>query len=182
MLGAILTQNTNWRNTELAIRNLNEKGLLNPDGINRISVTRLRKLIKPAGFYNIKTERVKTFVRYLMREYSGDISKMKKEKASFLRKKLLCIKGIGPETCDSILLYALGKPVFVVDAYTRRIFTRHEIINEHDNYNEIQAFFEKNLRKDVKLFNEYHALIVKLAKDRCKAKKYECETCPLESF
>jgi len=182
MIGAILTQNTNWRNVETAIKNLKEGGFLTPDRINRISVKRLQRLIKPAGFFNIKAERVKAFVRYIMREYLGDISKMKKEKTSFLRKKLLGIKGIGPETCDSILLYALEKPVFVVDAYTRRVFSRHKIIGEEDCYSEIQLVFEKNLNRDVKLFNEFHALIVRLAKDRCKAKKYECETCPLESL
>jgi len=182
MIGAILTQNTNWRNVETAIKNLKEGGFLTPDRINRISVKRLQRLIKPAGFFNIKAERVKVFVRYIMREYLGDISKMKKEKTSFLRKKLLGIKGIGPETCDSILLYALEKPVFVVDAYTRRVFSRHKIIGEKDCYSEIQLVFEKNLNRDVKLFNEFHALIVRLAKDRCKAKKYECETCPLESL
>lgn len=182
MIGAILTQNTNWRNVETAIKNLKEGGFLTPDRINRISVKRLQRLIKPAGFFNIKAERVKAFVRYIMREYLGDISKMKKEKTSFLRKKLLGIKGIGPETCDSILLYALEKPVFVVDAYTRRVFSRHKIIGEKDCYSEIQLVFEKNLNRDVKIFNEFHALIVRLAKDRCKAKKYECETCPLESL
>ncbi|TES92614.1 MAG: hypothetical protein E3J87_04965 [Candidatus Cloacimonadota bacterium] len=179
MVGAILTQNTNWRNVESAINNLKEESLLTPARLKNISIKRLQKLIKPAGFFNIKAERVKSFVRYFLKEYKGSIENMKKKEAFSLREELLEIKGIGPETCDSILLYALDKPVFVVDAYTRRVFSRHKIINEKDSYNEIQSFFEKNLKRDVKLFNEYHALIVKLAKDKCRRKNPDCETCPL---
>jgi endonuclease-3 related protein len=179
MIGAILTQNTSWRNVELAINNLKEKDLLTPQGINKMSIQRLRKLIRPAGFFNIKAERIRTFVGYFLKEYKGNIRKMQKEGTSFLREKILAIKGIGPETCDSILLYALEKPVFVVDAYTRRVFSRHNIISEEATYSEIQLVFEKNLKRDANLFNEFHALIVRLAKDKCKAKEYDCESCPL---
>ncbi len=179
MIGAILTQNTSWRNVELAINNLKERGLLTPQGINKMSIQRFRKLIRPAGFFNIKAERIRTFVRYFLKEYKGNIRKMQKEETSFLREKILAIKGIGPETCDSILLYALEKPVFVVDAYTRRVFSRHNIISGEATYSEIQLVFENNLKRDASLFNEYHALIVRLAKDKCKAKEYDCESCPL---
>jgi len=145
-------------------------------------IKKLRRLIKSAGFFNVKAERVKTFVRYLWKEYGGDIELMKQKETFFLREELLGIKGIGPETCDSILLYGLGKPVFVVDAYTRRIFSRHKIINEKDNYGDIQNIFERSLKADVKLFNEYHALLVNLGKDKCKREKPLCESCPLNKI
>jgi len=179
MLGAILTQNTNWRNVESAINNLKKKNLLKPAQLNRISIGELKSLIRPAGFYNIKSDRVKIFVKYLCEQYKGDIGRVKKRETVSLRNEILGIKGIGPETCDSILLYALEKPVFVVDAYTKRVFSRHNIVDEDATYDEIQSVFEKNLNRDVKLFNEYHALIVQLAKDKCKNRKPVCETCPL---
>lgn len=179
IIGAILTQNTNWRNVESAINNLKREGYLSPYKLYKIPIKKLQRLIKPAGFFNIKTERLKTFVRYLWKKYRGDIERMKKRETFSLRKEILGIKGVGPETCDSILLYALEKPVFVIDAYTRRIFLRHRIIDEKNSYYDIKDIFERNLKANVKLFNEYHALIVRLAKDKCKNKNPLCETCPL---
>lgn len=179
MIGAILTQNTNWRNVELAICNLKKSDLLEPLTIKNVPISKLRKLIKPAGFYNVKAKRVKTFVQYLIKDYAGNLEKMKRKQTSILRRELLAIKGIGSETCDSILLYALKKPVFVIDAYTRRILMRHNFIDEKDSYREIQTFFERNLKKDVRLFNEYHALLVRLAKEKCKSSKPLCDNCPI---
>ncbi|OQX53698.1 MAG: hypothetical protein B5M53_06680 [Candidatus Cloacimonas sp. 4484_209] len=182
MVGAILTQNTNWKNVEAAINNIKKAGYLDVYKLYNIPLDKLRMLIKPAGFFNIKAERLKTFVKYFWRNYSGNINLMKKQKTAFLRKEILEVKGIGPETCDSILLYALNKPVFVVDAYTKRILLRHKLIDEQYTYDDVQSIFEKNLKKDVKLFNEYHALFVKLAKDKCKNKNPLCETCPLSNI
>lgn len=181
-LGAILTQNTSWRNVEIAIDNLKKEGCLSPPALSRMSAERLGRLIRSAGFYRIKAKRVKEFVRFLMRRYDGAMGKMKRRKPGFLREELLQIKGIGPETCDSILLYALQKPVFVVDAYTRRILSRHGLIGEHAPYDEIQRFFETGLERDAKVFNEYHALLVRLGKERCRSKHPRCDGCPLEKI
>ncbi len=182
MIGAILTQNTSWRNVELAINNLRKENYLEPERLYRISGMKLRRLLKPAGFYNIKAERVMSFVKYLWDEYKGDMESMKHQRTLFLREQMLGIKGIGLETCDSILLYALEKPVFVVDAYTRRILSRHKIIKQNDNYGDIQNIFEKGLKADVNLFNEYHALFVRLGKDKCKKGNPLCESCPLNKI
>jgi len=178
MIGAILTQNTSWNNVEKAIKNLKKKGVLSPEGIRNISKLKLASLIKPAGYYRVKTDRLKAFVNFLFEEYKGDINRMKLESLVTLREKLLKIHGIGPETADSILLYALEKPIFVVDAYTKRILSRHKLITGKASYNEIQSLFMNNLPKDEKLFNEYHALFVHLGKTLCK-KIPKCDICPI---
>jgi endonuclease-3 related protein len=177
-IGAILTQNTNWSNVEKAIKNLKEANLLSPEKLHKIPEKKLAGLIRPAGYYNIKTLRVKAFIDFLMKNYSGDMEKMKEESLPTLRKKLLSIHGIGPETADSIILYALNKPVFVVDAYTKRVFSRHGIMDQKASYDDYQRLFYKELDEDVKIFNEYHALLVRVAKDFCKSKP-KCEECPL---
>lgn len=177
-IGAILTQNTNWSNVEKAIENLKRSKVLDPEKLHRISKKKLAHLIIPAGYYNIKTERIKAFVNFLIDQYNGSMEKMAREDYLLLRKKLLSINGIGPETADSILLYALNKPVFVIDAYTKRIFSRHGIIAQNATYEEYQSFFHQRLDKDLSLFNEYHALIVRVGKDFCKSKPV-CEGCPL---
>jgi endonuclease-3 related protein len=182
IVGAILTQNTNWRNVEAAIANLKRKGLLSASGIHGISTARLGILIRPAGYYNVKAERVKEFVRFFMHTYKGEIERMKRRRGNSLRKELLAIKGIGQETCDSIMLYALGKPVFVVDAYTKRILLRHGIIAENSSYDDIKGLFESSLRRDAKFFNEYHALLVRVGKERCKTRNPLCQDCPLENI
>ncbi len=138
MVGAILTQNTSWKNVEKAIGRLKEKKLLTPEGIYQIKKFRLSKLIRSSGYFRIKADRLKSFVRFLFEEYNGKIDRMRFEKDEDLREKLLSIKGIGPETADSILLYALKRPVFVVDAYTKRILSRHGIVSEKASYEEIQ--------------------------------------------
>ena len=179
MVGAILTQNTAWSNVEKAIANLRKARLLSPGRIEGIASGKLRALIKPSGFYNEKAKKLKTFVRFLNAFGKKGILELSRYKTPFLRKALLGLKGIGPETADSILLYALGRSVFVVDAYTKRIFSRHGLVSEDATYDEIQKFFTDNLSKNRKLFNEYHALIVEAGKNYCRKKKPFCKICPL---
>lgn len=179
MIGAFLTQNTSWNNVAKAINNLKNKKVLSFRKMTRLSTGDLARLIRPAGYYNIKAGRIKNFLGYLEKFYAGNIAKMRLKDARNLRKELLSVNGIGPETADSILLYALDKPIFVVDAYTRRVFARHQWIKEEEDYQSVQSLFMAHLTPDVKLFNEYHALIVKLAKDICKKTKMRCCVCPL---
>ena len=181
MAGAILTQNTSWRNVEKAIQQLKQRGVLTPEGIHQLRRSQLAPLIRSSGYYHIKAERLKGFVHFLFEEYGGDLERMRMENLEELRKKLLHIKGIGPETCDSILLYGLEKPIFVVDAYTKRILSRHGIIPEKASYEEIQRLFMDDLPPDEKLFNEYHALLVHLGKTTC-LKKPKCEICPIQEI
>lgn len=180
MVGAILTQNTSWKNVEKAIAALKGKGVLHPEGVHHLQESTLASLIRSSGYYRIKARRLKAFVEFLFEEYNGDIRTMKKEEARHLRRKLLNINGVGPETADSILLYGLQKPFFVVDAYTRRIFSRHGMISEKASYEKIQALFMDHLPPDEGLFNEYHALLVHLGKNVCK-KKPECDLCPIKN-
>lgn len=181
MVGAILTQNTSWKNVEKAIQKLKEKKVLNPGGIFRLKKSELASLIKSSGTFRVKADRLKSFVNFLFGEYDGDLRKMGREGLATLREKLLQINGIGPETADSILLYGLKKPIFVVDAYTRRILSRHGIVPEKATYGEIQNLFMDHLPMDEKLFNEYHALLVHLGKNVCK-KRSECDKCPLRGI
>ena len=180
MVAAVLTQNTNWSNVEKAIRNLKDKGLLKPHKLYSLKNARLAKLIRPAGYYNLKAKRLKNLLRFFILRYQGDMGRMALAEAKVLRQELLTVSGIGPETADSILLYGLGKPVFVVDAYTKRILSRHGIIEEGMDYDGVQRLFMLGLRKDAKLFNEYHALLVRLGKDFCLKGKPRCLTCPLK--
>jgi len=179
IIGAILTQNTNWQNVEKAINNLKKYRLLNPDKLYRLSQRRLASFIVPAGYYNIKAKRLKNFLDFFMKTYRGSLKKMSLLDTQSLRGQLLSVNGIGQETADSILLYALKKPVFVIDAYTRRILIRQRLVKEESGYAEIQNLFMQNLKADVKLFNEYHALLVKLAKEICLKNKPKCDICPL---
>ena len=178
MVGAILTQNTSWRNVEKAIQRLKGRGVLNPKGIHYLKKSQLTPLIKSSGYYRVKADRLKAFLNFLYEEFDGDLKRMGREKLGELRGKLLRVNGIGPETADSILLYGLKKPIFVVDAYTRRILSRHQIILEKASYEEIQKLFMDHLPLDEKLFNEYHALLVYLGKTVCK-KIPRCDICPL---
>lgn len=179
MVGAILTQNTNWANVEKAISKLRRHKLLNAHSLNLLSIRRLANLIRSAGYYNIKAVRLKEFLRFLSEDCSFDINRLSRRNVGTLRRDLLAVKGIGPETADSMLLYALNKPVFVVDAYTKRILSRHSFIDEDASYEGVQNLFMQNLPKDVKLFNEFHALLVRLGKDYCLKNKPRCEICPL---
>jgi endonuclease-3 related protein len=181
IVGAILTQNTAWTNVEKAIQNLKAAGLLHPRGLLGVSTRRLARLIRPSGYFNIKAARLKAFIRFLFDEYGGMPERMFREDPTELRKKLLKVSGIGPETADSILLYAGGLPVFVVDAYTRRIFHRHGIADRDLDYHDLQAGIMGALPRDVELFNEFHALIVRVGKEHC-GREPHCEGCPLKAF
>ena len=181
IIGAILTQNTSWHNVEKAIMALYKNNHLTPHALKTIPVKTLSLLIRSAGYHNIKAGRLKNFISFLYSEYNGSIKIMARERTKTLRKKLLGVKGIGPETADSILLYALEKPVFVVDAYTRRILGRHNLLGYQSDYNSIQDLFTHNLKKSVKLFNQYHALLVKLGKEYCRPAP-RCSGCPLEKY
>ena len=180
-VGAILTQNTNWGNVEKAIGNLKKARALDAKALLGMSHAELASLIRPAGYFNIKAERLGHFLSFLATRYKGSMKRMKREDAHLLREHLLGVKGIGPETADSILLYALEKPVFVIDAYTKRILQRHKLVPEKAGYHELQEIFHESLPIDTELFNEYHALFVMLGKHYCKPKP-RCEGCPIEKF
>ena len=177
IVGAILTQNTAWPNVEKAIGNLAGEGLLTPRSLKSVNRKRLARLIRPSGYYNIKADRLKNFINFLFKRYNGSLKKMFSQDAYVLRDELLSVKGLGKETADSILLYAGKKPVFVIDSYTKRILSRHDIIAGDSDYDSIQRLFIDNLPLNRQLFAEYHALLVKLAKEVCK-KKPKCGICP----
>ncbi len=180
-VGAILTQNTNWKNVEKAINNLKKQKLLTAKHVHNIPISDLSELIRPAGYYNVKAKRLKSFVSFLMGVYCGSLKRMKKENAISIREKLLGVHGIGPETADSILLYALERPVFVIDAYTKRVVSRHNILRHDEPYETYRTFFEDALGQDVPVFNEYHALFVRVGKEFCR-KKPLCGGCPLNGL
>lgn len=181
MIGAILTQNTSWKNVEKAIRNLKVYDLLDPRKIHELDQDTLAMAIKPAGTYNLKAARLKGFVAWFLERFDGDLSRMKQSSPDRLREELLEVKGIGPETADAILLYALEMPVFVVDAYTHRLLTRHDLAMEEATYEDLKEYFERRLPRDPKQYNEAHALIVAVGKEFCRPKA-RCENCPLKPF
>ena len=178
IIGAILTQNTNWKNVELAIGNLKEHGRFEPQALLREKDETVAQLIRPSGYYNVKTKRLKAFLQFLSEEFDSNVSEMFVRDMWALRSQLLEIKGIGEETADSIMLYAGGMPIFVVDAYTKRILQRIGVITESWRYQDIQKLFMDHLPNDVKLFNQYHALLVNTGKNYCK-KRPLCGQCPL---
>ena len=181
-IGAILTQNTAWKNVEKAIGNLKESQSLSPSAIWAMPEGELAGLIRPAGYYNIKAGRLRNFVRVLMEQFDGSMEDMAARDEDATREMLLEIKGIGPETADSIILYALEKPSFVVDAYTFRILERHDVIDSSWDYHMLRDFFMENLPADVCLFNEFHALFVAAGKTFCRPRRPACDACPLEGF
>ena len=178
IVGAILTQNTNWKNVEKAIINLKKAKVLSAQALDRLTEKQIAALIRPSGYFNIKAKRLKNFLSLLFSDFGGSLKKMERMETAQLRKALLSVNGIGPETADSILLYAFHKPVFVIDAYTKRILTRHGLVDEKADYPAMQSSFEKHIRSDARLFNEYHALIVHIGKHFCKPKA-QCDSCPL---
>ena len=180
-VGAILTQNTNWTNVEKAIKNLKENNVLTAGKLHKLGTKKLASLIRPSGYFNVKAVRLKAFLSYLTNHHSGSMTRMKRRDPSELRDELLTVNGIGPETADSILLYALDKPVFVIDAYTGRVLRRHGLASDDMTYHELQALFHEALPADVRLYNEYHALFVRLGKEYCRPKP-KCKGCPLEGF
>lgn len=179
MIGAVLTQNTNWKNVEKAIDNLKQAALLDAEKLDRLPADELARRIRPAGYFNIKAKRLKALIRWFGMEYRGDPQRIDQRPVDLLRQELLAVNGIGLETADSILLYAFGKPVFVVDTYTARILARHQLITPPVGYQEIQDLFESTLPRDAALFNEYHALLVCCGKQFCKRKPI-CQGCPLD--
>lgn len=177
--GAILTQNTNWQNVEKAILNLKKASVMSLDKLYSLPQEQLAQLIRPAGYYNIKAKRLKAFLKWLFEEHNGSLTEIESIHTENLREELLQINGIGPETADSILLYAFDRPVFVVDAYTYRIAARHQLIEPECDYEQLRSLFEDNLED--KLFNEYHALLVRTGKEFCRPQA-GCAGCPLENL
>jgi len=180
-VGAILTQNTAWSNVEKAIQRLKEKQVLGVRALGRLSVAHLAQLIKSAGYFNVKARRLKNFISFLRSRYRGSLDKMFSQDTARLREELLSVNGIGPETADSILLYAAERPVFVIDAYTKRIFSRHGVMPYAKSYDEFQQLFMKRLPPNVPLYNQYHALLVYSGKDFCRSRPL-CEHCPLNGW
>ncbi|MFH1305404.1 MAG: hypothetical protein ABIH74_03270 [Candidatus Omnitrophota bacterium] len=179
IVGAILTQNTAWTNVEKAIRVLKDKRLLDPRKIVGMKEERLSRVIRSAGYHRLKAQRLKAVSRFILTECNGALCRLKKKDTGELRKRFLSVNGIGPETADSILLYALGKPVFVVDAYARRIFSRHALAREDDAYEDIQFLVRANFPMKEKTLNRFHAFLVETAKRFCGKRKKICEECPL---
>jgi endonuclease-3 related protein len=182
IVGAILTQNTSWHNVEKAILNLKEAGLLSLEGLLGVAPDDLAELIRPSGYYNVKARKLKAMVSFLQDNCQGDLDVLFARPLDELRRDLLSVYGVGPETADSILLYAGGLPSFVVDAYTRRVFQRLSLVSEGDSYEDIRGFFMERLPSSPQLYNEYHALIVALAKDICTVRNPKCNICPLNSL
>lgn len=182
IVGAILTQSTSWSNVERAIAALRREKLLSPSGLERVAAPRLARVIRSSGYFNQKAHKLKAFVHFLHKHYDGSMDKLFATPTPQLREQLLSVRGIGPETADSILLYAGNHPVFVVDAYTRRILERHKLADGKHSYEHIRQLFEQNLPASVPLFNEYHALIVHTGKHFCRKHAPECENCALRPF
>jgi endonuclease III related protein len=182
IVGAILTQNTSWTNVERAIAELRREKLLTPMAIGRVSLARLARLIRSSGYFRQKARKLKAFVDFLREKYQGSLDKMFATPTTELREQLLEVHGIGPETADSILLYAGEHPVFVVDAYARRMLERHKLAHGSHTYEEIRRLFEASLPASAPLFNEYHALIVHIGKHFCRKSDPCCERCALRPF
>ncbi|MFW6456734.1 MAG: endonuclease III domain-containing protein [Planctomycetota bacterium] len=182
MVGAILTQNTNWNNVETALDNLREQGMLEPRSLAAVEAENLQEAIRPAGYYRQKTGRLIRLARWVLDNWDGteeSFRNIAQRPVDELRAELLGINGIGPETADSILLYALGKPVFVVDTYTIRIFSRHELLEPRMPYREVQETITYQLPDDLDLYRDYHAQLVELGKKHCSKTSPSCEECPL---
>jgi endonuclease-3 related protein len=180
-IGAILTQNTAWSNVEKAIAGLRRRKRLSFPRLRALRPSRIAPLIRPSGYFNVKARRVAAFLRFLGREYGGEVERMSAEEPALLRRKLLGVTGIGRETADSIALYAAGLPLFVVDAYTRRVFSRLGVIRGDEDYDEIQSVFMNALPPDASLYNDFHAQIVLLGKDHCRPRP-RCSACPIEDL
>ena len=182
IVGAILTQNTSWTNVERAITNLRKAGLLTPTAIERANPRRVEELIRPSGYFRQKARKLKAFCEFLRYEYRGSLARMFAQPTAALREKLLGVFGIGPETADSILLYAGRHPVFVVDAYTKRMLARHGWIGEDAKYDDVRWIFERQFPGETARFNEFHALIVQAGKRFCRTQEPSCGECPLGRY
>ena len=181
-VGAILTQNTNWGNVERAIANLKDAGGLSVSGLRALSPERLEDLIRPAGYFRIKAARLRNFLAFLDERGVADLEELADADLDSLREGLLSVRGIGPETADCILLYALGKPIFVVDAYTVRMFGRHGLIPEVTDYAEVQDIAQTALPREAQDYNEFHALIVRAGKQWCRKSRPDCAGCPARTL
>ena len=179
IVGAILTQNVSWNNAERAINRLKQEGLLCPAGLREVAIEELASLIKSSGYFNVKAKKLKAFVEHLGKGYGDNLEEMLRQEPDALRRELLSIYGIGEETADDIILYAGGWPVFVIDAYTRRILERLDLVCEGQTYAELQAFFHSHLPRDTELFNEYHALLDHHAGFTCVRRDPRCADCSL---
>lgn len=179
MVGAVLTQNTAWVNVEKSIARLREAQCLDVKAILALSPAQLADLIRPSGYYNVKQKRLRALCQWYWEQ--GPLQRLKRRDTEELREELLSVHGVGPETADDILLYALGRPVFVVDAYTRRVFSRLGLVSSRVGYEELRRLFERELPRDAKLYNEYHARIVLHGKRICLARKPHCRDCRLQS-
>lgn len=182
MVGAVLAQNTNWQNVTRAIRNLKDAGLMHYETLSRCSEEEVAGYIKPAGYYNLKARRLRNLLEMIAEHYEGQLDAFLHDELAVARGKLLQVKGIGPETADSILLYSCGHPIFVVDMYTHRVFSRHTLVAEESDYQAMQTLFMDQLPPDPVLFNEFHALVVRVAATYCKKTNPRCEACPLRGF
>jgi endonuclease III related protein len=182
IVGAILTQNTSWTNVERAIVALRRERLLSMRGLEEVPEGTLAELIRSSGYFRQKARKLKAFIHFLRANYQGSLAKMFRVPTAALREQLLSVHGIGPETADSILLYAGNHTVFVVDAYTRRLLQRHGHAHERDTYEQIRDLFQRSLPADAGLFNEYHALIVHTGKHFCRTKNPRCSECALHPF
>lgn len=180
MVGAVLTQNTSWTNVTRAIDNLRAKGLLTFDALAAAPVAEVSACIRPSGYYNLKAIRLLNLLRMITVQYHGDLLALLEDDTASARANLLSVKGIGQETADAILLYAGNHPLFVVDAYTHRILSRHGLAPEECDYTELQELLTSSLPADYQLFNEYHALLVRTGKDYCKKGNPLCGACPLQ--
>ncbi|MGQ9689466.1 MAG: endonuclease III domain-containing protein [Desulfobaccales bacterium] len=180
-LGAILTQNTNWHNVSRVIAALKATGDLDPRRLAAMTEAELAERFRPAGYYNLKARRVRNFLQFLAVRFDHSLEKMAQEEMASLRAELLHLHGIGPETADSILLYALHQPTFVVDAYTFRVLSRHGLVADPCSYEELRSLFMDNLPLEVPLYQEFHALLVRLGKEFCRPQP-RCPGCPLENW
>jgi endonuclease-3 related protein len=181
VVGAILTQNTNWKNVEQALRQLCDAGVMRLPALHDLPLEELAELIRPAGYYRIKAQRLRNLTDLVMRDHQGDLAELLSLELTQLREKLLSVRGIGPETADSIILYAAHIPVFVVDTYTARVMKRHAWIEPEADYAGLQECFHDALPQEADLFNEYHALLVRVGKEHCRSQP-QCHGCPLESL
>jgi endonuclease-3 related protein len=179
LVGAVLVQNTSWNNVERAIANLRDAGLMSPHALYDLPFAELAELIRPAGYFQVKAKRLRNLLKFVIDQYGGSLDEMFQASLPTLREQLLAVHGIGPETADAILLYAGGLPTFVVDAYTHRVLARHGWIGYDAGYHEIKDHFETSLPPDAPLYNEYHALLVRVGKDFCRRTTPKCEACPL---
>ncbi|MGQ9705417.1 MAG: endonuclease III domain-containing protein [bacterium] len=179
VVGAVLTQNTNWINVERAIENLKYKELIDIEKLAKADIKDIAEAIRPSGYFNQKARKLKGIATYIKDKNDGKLDEFFNKPTEILRNELLSIWGIGKESADSIILYSAEKPIFVVDSYTIRILKRHNIIDEVDNYDDVQRLFMESLERDIRIYNEYHALLVNIGKNYCTKRKQKCEICVL---